>query len=112
MRRILEGEGLTTEEVPHGLAAAELLESGARFELLLVDWNMPELDGVGLVKRLNESGCAGGAKVVMVTSETAQARIVEALSAGADEYLMKPFDRDTLLSKLEILGLAPGAEDS
>jgi two-component system chemotaxis response regulator CheY len=111
MRRILEDIGCATGEATHGLEAAEMLEAGEAYDLLLIDWNMPELDGVGLVKRIREANRQPRATILMVTSETEQSRIAEALQAGADEYLMKPFDRDSLLSKMELLGLAPESTD-
>jgi two-component system chemotaxis response regulator CheY len=74
------------------------------FELALVDWNMPVMDGLEMLKRLRSEGF-DGIKVMMVTTEAENDFIVRALEAGADEYLMKPFDEEGLIYKLAMLGL-------
>ena len=71
-------------------------------DVVLVDWNMPEMDGLEFVRRVRADDTYDGAVVMMVTSETDLSKVVEALDAGADEYLMKPFVKEGFLEKLEI----------
>ena len=70
--------------------------------MVLVDWNMPEMNGLEFVRRVRADDTYDGAVVMMVTSETDMGKVVEALDAGADEYLMKPFVKEGFLEKLEI----------
>jgi two-component system chemotaxis response regulator CheY len=81
------------------------LNAGLPFDLALVDWNMPVMNGLEMLKQLRAER-HGGIKVMMVTTEAENDFILRALDAGADEYLMKPFDDEALTEKLVILGLA------
>ena len=108
LRLILEDVGYEVTPAPEGRTALELLqERGAPPDLMLVDLNMPELDGYGLVEAVRER-FPGPPTIVMVTSESDRERILRALEAGANEYVMKPFTRLSLLEKLELLGLPTG----
>ena len=80
------------------------VDAGSSFDLALVDWNMPVMDGLEMLKRLRAEGFAA-MKVMMVTTEAENDFIIRALDAGADEYLMKPFDDEALSEKLAMLGL-------
>ena len=80
------------------------LKQGPSFDLALVDWNMPVMGGLEMLQHLRAEGY-GGMKVMMVTTEAENAYILRALDAGADEYLMKPFDDAALTEKLAMLGL-------
>jgi two-component system chemotaxis response regulator CheY len=85
--------------------ALEVLENDQAFDLALVDWNLPGMSGLDLVNTIRERQNLGEIKLMMVTTETQLGRVVEALDAGADEYIMKPFDREMLLEKLALLGI-------
>jgi two-component system chemotaxis response regulator CheY len=74
-------------------------------KLVLADWNMPEMNGLELVKRLRQNPEFDSLKVLMVTTETEMDQMASALQAGADEYVMKPFTKDILTQKLEIVGM-------
>jgi len=69
-----------------------------------IDWNMPVMDGLDMLRHLRAEGFSG-IKVMMVTTEAENDFIVRALDAGADEYLMKPFDGEAMAEKLAMLGL-------
>ena len=73
--------------------------------LILVDWNMPRMNGLEFLERLRADPRYASVKVMMVTTETEVDQMVKALAAGANEYVMKPFTKDLLLEKLAILGL-------
>jgi two-component system chemotaxis response regulator CheY len=74
-------------------------------DLLVVDWNMPNMNGIELVEYMRSTERFDQLRIVMATSESEIGRLDEALLAGADEYLMKPFDEAALADKLVILGL-------
>ena len=107
LRGMLEREGMECEEAADGLAGLECLHAGARFDFALVDWNMPVMDGVEMVRRMRADGYLD-VKVMMVTTEGASNSILLALEAGADEYLMKPFEAEALVEKLQLLGVEEG----
>jgi len=71
-----------------------------------LDWNMPVMSGMDFLRALKDSGISEKPKVVFCTTENGMAYIRAAIDAGADEYVMKPFDRETLESKLQIVGVA------
>jgi two-component system chemotaxis response regulator CheY len=73
----------------------------------MVDWNMPEMDGLEFLSRVRAERSNDDARVMMVTTESEMSQVQVALQAGANEYLMKPFDREALLEKLLLLGIDP-----
>ena len=102
MRMILSGAlkklGFEVREAANGKEALLMAEAGKGIiTLALVDWNMPEMDGLELVKRLRENPEFSSVVIVMVTAETEMSRIAEALNAGADEYVMNPFTNEILV---------------
>ena len=105
---ILVGLGLRTAEAEHGLAAVEFCRSTVP-EFVLLDWNMPEMDGISCLRTLRAMDLKPRPIVVMCTTENGLAKIREALESGADEYIMKPYDRDVLLDKLAQVGLVERA---
>jgi two-component system chemotaxis response regulator CheY len=75
-------------------------------DVVLLDWNMPVMSGMEFLHALSESAIDPRPKIVFCTTENGIAHIRAAIEAGADEYVMKPFDRDTLQSKLHMVGCA------
>ncbi len=104
LRGLLEEKGIECEEAADGQAGMDQLHSDEPFDLALVDWNMPVMNGLEMLKQLRTEGYSG-MKVMMVTTEAENDFILRALDAGADEYLMKPFDDEALTEKLAMLGL-------
>ncbi len=103
--RILKELKFDTDEAEDGVSA--LASCRARMpELILLDWNMPNMDGIEFLKTLRRE--QGGTRpiVVFCTTENDVGHIAEALSAGANEYIMKPFDRGIVEAKLAEVGLA------
>ena len=102
-RRIVEGLGFEVDEAADGIEALSYCV-GLMPDVILLDWNMPVMDGMTFIRRLR--GLPGGdkPKVLFCTIETAPERIAEALTAGADDYVMKPFDGAILQSKLSEVG--------
>ena len=110
LRRILLEMGYEVCEAANGREALAAIETEATaVSLVLTDWNMPEMNGLELVKRLRQNPELASLRVVMVTTETELDHMVLALDAGADEYVMKPFTKDILKEKLELAGIGPGA---
>ena len=106
LRGMLEERGIDCAEAGDGQAGMDQLHSLGEvpFDLALVDWNMPVMDGFEMLKQLRAEGFAA-MKVMIVTTEAENDFIIRALDAGADEYLMKPFDGEALSEKLAMLGL-------
>jgi two-component system, chemotaxis family, chemotaxis protein CheY len=104
MRNILKGLGFEIFEAGHGKEALDRLAAIGNIDLALVDWNMPEMNGLDFVKALRSDATKDDIKIIMVTTETEMPRMVAALEAGANEYLMKPFTKDALIEKLSMVG--------
>jgi two-component system, chemotaxis family, chemotaxis protein CheY len=104
LRGLLAVKGIECEEAADGKAGMEQLNSGTEFDLALIDWNMPVMNGLEMLVALRAQGFTD-LKVMMVTTEAENDFIVRALDAGADEYLMKPFDEEALSEKLAMMGL-------
>lgn len=80
-------------------------DTGVPFHLVLSDWNMPKLNGIELLKRLKEKANVKMPKFIMITSESEKKAIIEAISSGATDYVVKPFSKDILLTKVrKVLG--------
>lgn len=103
IRRILERLGFEVHEAAdggEGIAQARALEG---LGLMLVDWNMPVADGLEVVRAVRRRPELAAVRILMVTTESEVSRMVEALEAGADEYLMKPFSSEALCEKLSLM---------
>jgi two-component system, chemotaxis family, chemotaxis protein CheY len=107
MRRILKGQlaalGVTdVVEAANGKLALDTLASEPGITNVLLDWNMPEMDGFTCLKRIREYDMYKGIKIIMCTSEADKSKVVEALRAGANNYIIKPFTPETIKEKLGI----------
>ncbi|MGB6856611.1 MAG: response regulator [Terracidiphilus sp.] len=108
LARTLKQIGYEVQEAANGREALEVIEAGnSGVKLVLADWNMPEINGLDLLKRLRQNPALSSLAVVMVTTETEIEHIAEALEAGANEYVMKPFTQEILVEKLELAGIHP-----
>jgi two-component system chemotaxis response regulator CheY len=108
LRKLLGELGFEVDEAADGREALRRLDrSSGPFDLALVDWNMPEMNGLEFVREVRGRGGHEDLTMVMVTTETEASQVVRALAAGANEYIMKPFSRDVLVDKLSMLGLVP-----
>ena len=108
MGRLLKDVGFDVDEAGDGRQALDRLRERLAedpVQLALVDWNMPEMSGIELVEAVRSDPAFAALRIVMVTTETELSQVMKALEAGADEYLMKPFTRDDVVGKLELLGL-------
>jgi len=106
--RALKQIGFEVQEAANGKEALEIIDAGnSEVKLVLTDWNMPEMNGLELLKKLRQNPALSSVAVVMVTTETEIEHIAEAMDAGANEYVMKPFTQDILVEKLELAGIHP-----
>ena len=106
LRRSLERFGFEVAQAGNGKEALEQIQGGSEaVSLFLVDWNMPEMNGLEFVKNLRANPQFGSIPVMMVTTETEAEQISTALDAGANEYVIKPFTDETIEEKLRLLGV-------
>jgi len=105
--RLVRELGFEVVEAHDGKHALTQLEAHPHVSLALVDWNMPELDGFGLIQAIRASRRWDGVKIVMVTTESEAPQMARAMAAGANQYVTKPFTKDDLLSKLALIGILP-----
>jgi two-component system, chemotaxis family, chemotaxis protein CheY len=97
--------GYEVHEAGHGIEALQRLEEIEMPDVLLVDWNMPEMNGIELIKAVRANSIYSNLPIMMVTTETEMERMAQAFIAGANEYVMKPFDQATISDKLQLLGV-------
>jgi two-component system chemotaxis response regulator CheY len=108
LRRIVAQLGFEVIEAEDGLAAMAALAAEPEVpELALIDWNMPNMNGLELVSAIRADARLREITLVMVTTESEQSQIVRALAAGAHEYVIKPFTSGAMVEKLALLGLVP-----
>jgi two-component system chemotaxis response regulator CheY len=103
-RRILEGLEFEIVEAEDGEQALEACRRQLP-EAILLDWNMPKMDGYEFLRSLRKLPGGDSPKVVFCTTENDVAHIARALHAGANEYIMKPFDKDIVEAKFQEVGL-------
>ena len=103
-RRILEGLDFQISEAENGEEAIEACRQQIP-DAVLLDWNMPKMDGYEFLRALRRLPGGDKPKVVFCTTENDVAHIARALHAGANEYIMKPFDRDIVEAKFQEVGL-------
>ncbi len=104
LTRILNGLGFDVAQAADGVEALAQLRRQLP-AVALVDWNMPNMNGLELVLAIRRQKAYGAVKLMMVTTESELHQTARALAAGADEYVTKPFTPDVIAEKLELLGL-------
>ena len=102
---ILLGMGFTVNEAASGLEAMDLIKK-EKVDLALVDWHMPNMDGCEFIQEVRKDNTYNGMRLMMVTTETELNKVAEALEAGADEYIMKPFTKEIFVKKLALIGIS------
>jgi two-component system chemotaxis response regulator CheY len=106
LTRTLSSFGFETVEADNGRTGLDALRAmPAPPDVVLVDWNMPELDGLEFVCAVRSQPAWRAVRIMMVTNESEQGRIGRALVAGAHDYLIKPFTLETVRDRLNLLGL-------
>ena len=103
--------GFEVFDAANGQEAMAKLHNTKGINLVLLDWNMPEMDGLEVLSLIRSEPDYKDVRVMMVTTESEMSQVAVALEAGASEYLMKPFDREALLEKLILLGMDPSTRN-
>lgn len=103
-RRILEGLSFRISEAENGEQALVVCRAEMP-DAILLDWNMPVMDGYQFLRELRKLPDGGDPKVVFCTTENDLAHIARAMHAGANEYIMKPFDKEIMTAKFQEVGL-------
>jgi two-component system chemotaxis response regulator CheY len=106
LTRIMGGLGFAVYEASNGMEALELLvEIPTIPDVALIDWNMPVMDGLELIRHVRKQPVLRDMCMMMVTTESEHSQMVRALAAGAHEYVLKPFTPEVIRDKLAYLGL-------
>lgn len=103
--RQLGALGFTTVQAADGREALEAVATEGPFDVALVDWNMPVMNGLEFVREVRKDRALDEMAIMMVTTESEQSQVLAAIEAGASEYLMKPFSPESIEEKLAILGI-------
>lgn len=103
--------GFEVFDAANGQEAMAKLHNTKGINLVLLDWNMPEMDGLEVLSLIRSEQDYKDVRIMMVTTESEMSQVAIALEAGASEYLMKPFDREALLEKLILLGMDPSTRN-
>lgn len=105
VRRIVETLGLHPLEAENGAEAVTQVKSNA-VDVILLDWNMPVMDGLECMKAIRaDASITAQPIIIFCTTENEMAKIQTAMAAGANEYVMKPFDEQIIAGKLRQFGL-------
>jgi two-component system, chemotaxis family, chemotaxis protein CheY len=100
-QKALESLGFVVQVAKDGHEAMSVLQAMAACDLVLTDWHMPELDGLGLVREIRKQARYAKLRVIMVTSDAVLGSVQLALDAGVDDFLMKPFSPDALAERIQ-----------
>jgi two-component system, chemotaxis family, chemotaxis protein CheY len=106
LRQLLKDAGFDVAEAGGGREGLERLRQLGTADVILVDWHMPEMDGLEFVRAVRAAD-GGGVRLIMVTAEDDPAQEAAARAAGADDFLLKPPGKDALLEILRRLAVAP-----
>lgn len=102
--RILDDLNIKHDHAEDGLQALEKVKN-SNYDFVLLDWNMPNMDGIDFFKKAKQLPQFSNTKVIFCTTESDMDKITKALEEGASEYVMKPFNREIIEDKLKYLGL-------
>jgi two-component system chemotaxis response regulator CheY len=97
--------GFKVSDAENGQLGLDVLRATPLISLVLVDWNMPVMNGLEFVKAVRRDAAYNNLTIVMVTTETETSQMVAALEAGANDYIMKPFTDEIIVERLMLLGI-------
>lgn len=104
--------GADVTEAGNGREGMDRLRGPKRPDIVLVDWNMPEMNGLEFIRAVRADSAFENLPLMMVTTETELEQMAKALQEGANEYLMKPFSKVCIAEKLALLGLLTEEKDA
>jgi two-component system, chemotaxis family, chemotaxis protein CheY len=105
IKKMLREIGFEVVEAGHGIEAIQRLRDSGSIDVMLVDWNMPEMNGFDFLCYVRGNPDYRDVPFMMVTSETEMSQVARALDAGANEYVMKPFTKEVIVDKLAMIGV-------
>lgn len=105
LSKMLKELGCSVCEAADGKQALEVLKNHPETSLVLVDWNMPVMNGLEFVQAVRANSHYATLKLMMVTTEVEMMNVVRALEAGANEYVMKPFTKEVISEKMKLMGI-------
>lgn len=108
LRRALVEIGYEVCEAGNGIEALRVIDAEqGNISVVLADWNMPEMNGLELLRQLRQRPELDSVKIAIVTTEAELGHMAMALEAGANEYVMKPFTKEVLQATFHLLGIMP-----
>ncbi|MFQ5602967.1 MAG: PleD family two-component system response regulator [bacterium] len=102
IKNILVADGHEVSEAENGVQALNIIHSRDDIDIILLDWEMPEMDGLTFLTKIRTENLAPNTKIIMLTCLNKITNILKAMDAGADEYLMKPFTPEIILDKIHM----------
>lgn len=104
LSKILADIGCEVSDAAHGLEALEKIASEGKPDLALVDWNMPEMNGLEFIQAVRAKPDYASISLMMITTESEIENVNAARAAGVNEYIIKPFSTQIILEKLQVMG--------
>lgn len=101
--KTLKPLGFDVYQAGDGIEALKVIEEQGKMDLVVLDWNMPNMDGYEFLVEVRKRTELADMKIMMLTTENQRHYIIKAIMAGANEYLMKPFSADMLIEKVKLL---------
>ena len=101
--KTLKPMGFEIFQAGDGLEALKAIDENGKMDLIVLDWNMPNMDGYDFLVEIRKREELADMKIMMLTTENQRHYIIKAIMAGANEYLMKPFSSDMLVEKVKLL---------
>lgn len=105
IRKLLESRGFTVTEAEHGRQALDVCRTGPAPDGMILDMNMPEMDGLACLRAVRQDPNLARCVVIICSTQVEAQQIAEAIESGANEYIMKPFTEEILFDKLRQVGL-------
>lgn len=101
VRNILEENEIDVLEATNGQEALQILVANKEIDVILLDWEMPVMNGIEFLTQVRQRKLADNTRIIMLTTLKKMGNILQAIDAGADEYIMKPFTPEMVLEKIE-----------
>ena len=107
VKRTLMAEGYEVVEAPDGQAALAMLDAHSPINIVVLDWNMPVMNGIEFLREMRKNKAYDSIKVLMCTTEAEKSSVASAVQAGASGYLLKPVDPPKLVAQVtKLVGVA------
>ncbi len=101
LSKVLKSKGFEIHEAEDGFSALEVIKTGVDFDVILLDWEMPKMDGYTFLNVVRQNELAVNTKIIMLTSIKTKEKILKAIYAGVDEYIIKPVNPEIVIEKIQ-----------